>query len=177
MFAGLTPLLWAHFLGATAAIVVGGLIYFRRKGDRTHRLLGKLYVAAMLLTLVTVTLVPASVLRIGDTGVGFFHVLIIVAGLALLGAVLALRRWKRTRQPHWLRLHQIRFTFSYAGLWMAGLSQVATNPRFGLVEALTPLQFWTAFALANIAIFLAAMVFVRLYLARGDPRRSIATRV
>ena len=73
-------------------------------------------------------------------------------------------------------MHQMRFSFSYAGLLMAGLSQVATNPRFGIVTQLTPPTFWATFILSNALILAIAMVIVHRYLAVGDPLRRYAMR-
>ena len=70
----------------------------------------------------------------------------------------------------------MRFTFSYAGLLMAGFSQVTTNPRFGLIDSLTPAQFWVSFIGTNLAILGLAMFVVGKYLAKGDPRRRYALK-
>ncbi len=79
-------------------------------------------------------------------------------------------------ERRWLRMHQMRFSFSYAGLLMAGVSQVATNPRFGIVTQLTPATFWATFIFANGLILSIAMVMVHRYLAVGDPLRRYAMR-
>ena len=89
--------------------------------------------------------VHASILKFGVNGYGFFHLFIVVGFVSSVLGVFGLYQWRRTRERRWLRMHQMRFSFSYAGLLMAGLSQVATNSRFGIVTELTPATFWTMF--------------------------------
>ena len=146
------------------------------KGGKRHRRWAYAYVAAMLTTTSVVAFVPATVLEFGDSGWGFFHLFILVGGASSLVGIFALVRWKQTRDLAWLRNHQMRFAFSYAGLLMAGFSQLITNPRFGLIDSLTPAQFWVSFIGTNLAILGVAMFFVAKYLAKGDPRRRYALK-
>jgi hypothetical protein len=120
--------------------------------------------------------VPASILKFGDSSYGFFHLFIVVGFVSSLLGVFGLYKWRRMRERRWLRMHQMRFSFSYAGLLMAGVSQIATNPRFGIVMQLAPATFWTTFALTNVLILAIAMVIVFRYLAVGDPLRRYALR-
>ena len=130
----------------------------------------------MLVTTGVVAFVPATILEFGDSGWGFFHLFILVGGVSSIVGAFALWRWKVTRNPDWLRNHQIRFAFSYAGLLMAGVSQVFTNPRFGIVETMSVASFWSVFAATNLAILAAAMAIVHKFLMKGDPRRRYALR-
>jgi len=172
----LSPLLQIHLSAALLAIITGAVVFLLPKGDQRHRRWAYAYVAAMLVTTGVVAFVPATVLEFGNSGWGFFHLFILLGGASSLVGIFALVRWHSTRDPAWLRNHQMRFTFSYAGLLMAGFSQLTTNPRFGLIETLTPTQFWIAFLATNAAILGAAMAFVGRYLAKGDPRRRYALK-
>ena len=176
MLADLGPLLQIHVAAALLAIASGAIVFLLPKGTTRHRQVAWVYVSAMLVTTGVVVFVPATVLEFGSSGWGFFHLFIVVGGISSLIGIFALVRWRQTRDPAWLRNHQMRFAFSYAGLLMAGFSQIATNPRFGLVENLSAAQFWAAFAGTNLAILGVAMFIVSKYLAKGDPRRRYALR-
>lgn len=170
------PLIQVHLAAAMAAILLGAVTFILPKGDARHRRWASAYVAAMLTTTGVVAFVPATILEFGDTGWGFFHLFIVIGGVSAMIGIFALWRWRRTREAAWLRNHQIRFAFSYAGLLMAGISQITTNPRFGLIESLTPGQFWASFIGTNVAILGVAAAVVARYLAKGDPRRRHALR-
>lgn len=172
----LSPLLQIHIGAALVALITGAIVFMLPKGDRRHRRWAYVYVSAMLVTTGVVIFVPATVLEFGNTGWGFFHLFIAIGGISSLVGIFALVKWNRTRDPAWLRNHQMRFAFSYAGLLMAGFSQFTTNPRFGLIDALTPGQFWASFIVTNLAILGAAMFVVAKYLANGDPRRRYALK-
>ncbi len=176
MFENLSLLLQVHVWGAALALISGAIVFFMPKGTQRHRRVAYIYVIAMLITTGVVAFVPATVLRFGDSGWGFFHLFILVGGVSSLVGILALMRWRATRDSAWLRNHQIRFAFSYAGLLMAGFSQLATNPRFGMVGSLDAQQFWVVFASVNLAILGIAMLFVQRYVMRGDPRRRYALK-
>ncbi|MEH6662648.1 MAG: hypothetical protein V7679_13440 [Parasphingorhabdus sp.] len=170
-------LIQIHVIAAAVAILTGMVVFSLPKGDRRHRIWACIYVAAMMTTTGIVIFVPATVLEFGDSGWGFFHLFILVGGVSAFVGIFALFKWRQTRDPAWLRNHQIRFAFSYAGLLMAGFSQLSTNPRFGLVNTLTPSQFWLSFIGTNVAILAVAMFFVSRYLAKGDPRRRYALKI
>ena len=176
MLDGLSPLLIVHVAAAVVAIVSGAIVFMLPKGTRRHRRIAVVYVAAMIVTTVVVAFVPASTLKFGDSGYGFFHLFIVVGLVSSAVGVLGLYKWRRTRERRWLRMHQMRFSFSYAGLLMAGLSQFATNPRFGIVTELTPTTFWTLFSLSNALILAIAIAMVRRYIVVGDPLRRYAMR-
>ncbi len=172
----LSLLLQIHVLAALLAIGLGAIVFSLPKGGTLHRRFASAYVLAMVVTTGVVVFVPATVLEFGDSGWGFFHLFILVGGVSSLVGAFALWRWKVTRDPEWLRNHQVRFAFSYAGLLMAGISQVFTNPRFGIVETMTAGSFWAIFAATNFAILAVTMVIVQRYLMKGDPRRRYALR-
>ncbi|MGB3165985.1 MAG: hypothetical protein WBA68_04325 [Alteraurantiacibacter sp.] len=170
----LTLLLQIHIVSALAAILLGAVVFLLPKGGKRHRRIASLYVIAMFGTTGVVIWVPATVLPFGDSGWGFFHLFIVVGGVSSAVGAFALYKWRKTSDPAWLRNHQVRFAFSYAGLLMAGFSQIATNPMFGLVSAMSASTFWTIFIATNAAILLVAMLIVNRYLMKGDPRRRYA---
>jgi uncharacterized membrane protein len=177
MWSGLGPLLVVHVVSALVAIAAGAVTFLLPKGGRRHRQVALIYVAAMVVTTSVVAFVPATVLPFGDSGYGFFHLFIVVGLVSSLLGLFGLYKWRRTRDKAWLRMHQMRFSFSYAGLLMAGVSQPLTNPRFGLVGEMEPALFWLIFLAVNGAILGTAMIMVQRYVARGDPLRRYAMRV
>ena len=174
--ADFTLLIWIHVVGAIAAMILGAVTFLLPKGGKRHRRWARLYVLAMLVTTGVVIFVPATVMPFGIWHFGFFHLFILVGGVSALVGIYALRQWFRTRDPEWLRNHQVRFALSYAGLWMAGVAQMVTNPDFGIIDTLSPAAFWSVFAAANLAVFGIAAFFVYRYLMRGDPRRRYALK-
>ena len=171
MFADLSPLLLVHFVSACTAIICGATIFLSRKGSVGHRWMGMTYIGAMLITIVSVIPVPATVMPIMETRFGFFHVFIVVGFVSLSIGIERLLRWRQTRDPAALKSHQVNLAYSYAGLLMAGFSQIATNPRWLLVELTTQTQFWVIFAAVNAAIYGVAAYLIQTRIAKGDPLR------
>jgi len=177
MLHGLGPLIIVHIASALVAIAAGAIVFALPKGTCAHRRVAWVYVVAMIVTTSVVAFVPVTVLPFGDSGYGFFHLFILVGFVSSTLGIFGLYKWRRTRERRWLRMHQMRFAFSYAGLLMAGFSQIFTNPRFGIVAEMAPAAFWIVFVGTNVAVLAAAMYVVQRYLARGDPLRRYAMRV
>jgi uncharacterized membrane protein len=97
-----------HAIFASVAILMGGLQFARRKGDRRHRLSGRVYVAAMVLTALT------SFFLTGMTGgFSFLHALSLVTLGTLVYTFLSLRRGE-------IVAHLYSMTYLYGGLLTAG---------------------------------------------------------
>ncbi|MBH5322995.1 DUF2306 domain-containing protein [Aurantiacibacter sediminis] len=172
MLADLSPLVLIHFVTACYAIVAGAAIFLMRKGTKLHRTIGASYIAAMFITVVSVVPVEATVMPFFGTRFGFFHVFVLVGFISLAFGIRAILKWRSTRDIEWLRAHQIHLAYSYAGLLMAGFSQMATNPRWLVVSPFeTMTQFWIAFAAVNAAIYGVAIWLIQSKLAKGDPKR------
>ncbi len=147
MFANIPPLIWVHFIATLVALPLGLQQLVGLKGGAGHRLGGRVYIVAIL-----VALLSALASFKPETRFLPFHILAIVGLTSLTQGTLALRRWLRTREPAALRRHKISMAFSWLGLAMAGLSQITSNPRFGLVGGMEPAQFWTVLAVTNAAM-------------------------
>jgi len=77
-----TPLIIAHTFVAVCALVVGGILLFRRKGTFSHRMLGWAWVGLM----VCVALVSFGIQRRGFSwihGLSVFTLAILVVGIRL----------------------------------------------------------------------------------------------
>lgn len=135
-----------HILAAVLALVCGALVFLLRKGTARHRLLGRVYVVAMVVLNVT----ALSIFRLFD-GFGPFHVAALLSLATVIPAFFAAYR----KRPGWLQRHYFLMSFSYVGLLSAAASEAATRlPR-------TP--FWGAVVAASLVVFLAggAVVFAR----------------
>ena len=171
MFTDLGPLVLIHFVTACYAIIAGAAIFLMPKGKQLHRTVGTSYIAAMFVTVASVVPVEATVMPIMGSRFGFFHVFVVLGFISLAFGIRAILKWRSTRDPEWLRAHQIHLAYSYAGLLMAGFSQMATNPRWLMVHVDSMTQFWTIFAAVNIAIYAVAMWLIQTRIAKGDPLR------
>ena len=168
-----SPLVTAHFVSAIIAIFAGAVVFLSRKGTPFHRTVASTYIVAMFATVLTVVPVEATTLRIGNTRFGFFHVFIVIGLISLSVGLAALWRWRQHGNPKDLKAHQMHFAYSYAGLLMAGFSQISTNPMWGLVQGGGTTQFWIVFGITNVAIYSVASYFVITRIQRRDPLRFL----
>lgn len=148
MLANLSPLLLAHFVAACLALPLGLYQLLARQGTPGHALAGRLYVPAMLLC----NLGALASFRL-DTQFLPFHILALVSLSSLGSGMWALRRWLQNRQPGDLKTHKIQMAYSWLGLMMAGVSQVLTNPRFGIIEGYEPVRFWGLVIGLNLLLY------------------------
>ncbi|MEM0961659.1 MAG: DUF2306 domain-containing protein [Bacteroidota bacterium] len=102
-----------HTLLGVVALVTGATVLVRRKGDRMHRLVGRVY---------AVTMATLCLLSFGlrDTtpmfaGYGPFHVAAVISLVTVTAGVVV--AWRR--RPGWLEGHYQWMTWSYIGLVMA----------------------------------------------------------
>lgn len=162
MFANIPPLIWVHFLATLVALPLGLHQLLVEKGTPQHRRNGYIYMVAMLLALL-----PALASYRPGTPFLPFHILAFV-GLYSLGAgMLALRRWLRDRNPVDLRRHKINMGYSWLGLAMAGVSQFASNPRFGLAPPMGSTQFWLVLTVLNLAMYAIGSAWIFRKLAKS----------
>ncbi len=102
-----------HTALGVAALATGAFVLARRKGDGLHRVVGRVYAAAM---------VGLCVLSFGlrDTtplfaGYGPFHIAAVVSLVTVVAGVVV--AWRR--RPGWLEGHYMWMAWSYVGLVMA----------------------------------------------------------
>jgi uncharacterized membrane protein len=93
----LLPLGWVHFLASLAAIAFGLLVLICPKGTPVHRMRGRMYAAAIVLTCVTA-------LGIYRTGRFFFPHWFAAATLIVTAIGVASAHWK-TPRTGWRHLH------------------------------------------------------------------------
>lgn len=140
------PLGWAHTTSAVTALVAGAAVLLLRKGTRTHRRIGWVYVGSMLALNGTALLIYRLFGGFGPFHVGaLFSLATVVAGL-----VPAVRR----RPPHrWVERHYWWMTYSYVGLVAAAVSEAATR--------LPSVVFWWAVALPTAVVLVVGSALIR----------------
>ena len=148
MLDNLPPLLLAHLVAACLAMPLGLYQLVARQGTPGHALAGRLYVPAMLVC-------NLGALASYRPGTPFlpFHILALVSLYSLGSGLWSLRRWLRSRNADALKTHKIQMAYSWLGLMMAGISQVLTNQRFGIVDGFDPVSFWTMVVAVNAVLY------------------------
>ncbi len=169
MFADMPLLIWVHFLTALIALPLGLTQLLAAKGTPVHRLLGRIYVPVML-----VSLLSALTTITDGTQFLFFHILALVGLWSLWNGMRNLRRWLKGGDPAHLRAHKLDMGFSWLGLFMAGVSQVLVNPRFGIAEFTSGWTYWTLFGAINVVIYAAGSWWI--YRRLVGPPEQQATR-
>lgn len=117
-----SPLGALHFMCAVGALFLGPYIIMRPKGTKTHRWLGRIWAAMMIVIIF-------SALSMYDmTGYpNLFHFFALVSLVTLCRALWAIWSYKRTKNPKRLNAHQHSMVWAYFGLFMAGLWQIVFN--------------------------------------------------
>ena len=86
-----SPALLIHIAAAIPAILLGPVALYRSRRDRTHRVLGRIWVASMVLLSVSSLWIPAGVFPL-LWGFGPIHALSVFVLVMLGRAILAIRR-------------------------------------------------------------------------------------
>jgi uncharacterized membrane protein len=117
-----TWLSWLHIAAAALAMLLGLLVLFRRKGTRSHRTLGRAYVASM------------AVLNLSAFGMyrlfgvfGPFHIAAVVSTLTIAAGMRAILKRPRTQRT--VELHLVFMYWSVLGLYAAFFSELMVRVR------------------------------------------------
>jgi uncharacterized membrane protein len=108
----------AHLLIAVAALVLGALVLFIRKGTRSHRWLGRSYLVSML----ALNFSALLIYEVFD-GFGAFHWLALFSLASVLAGYQAV--WRKF--PWWKNPHAYYMVGSYVGLVAAAAAEVASR--------------------------------------------------
>lgn len=145
-----------HLAASLLALATGAVVLLRSKGTRSHRRLGWVFAASMLV-------LNVSALRIYRlTGTfGPFHVAALISLASLLAGVWA--AWRRKPNDRsWLPRHYYFMSWSYLGLVAAAVAEVATRvPAVQAIAGGPTAVFWVTVALASIAVFVIGGRMIR----------------
>ena len=107
-----------HVAAAVTALALGAAVLRRSKGDRRHRISGRVYVVCMLVVNI------AALITYKETGqFGAFHALAIASLLTLAAGVMPF--FLGFRGPGHVERHAYFMSWSYVGLVGAGTAQLA----------------------------------------------------
>jgi uncharacterized membrane protein len=136
---------WFHIVCALVAMASGAAVLLRRKGTRSHRRLGWVYVGSMLALNGTALMIYRLF-----GGFGPFHVAAVFSLATVLGGIVpAYRR----RPANWLERHYAWMAWSYVGLCAAAVAEVGTRvPGF---------QFWWAVIIGSLLVIGGGGMMIR----------------
>lgn len=114
-----TPLLLSHVLAALVSVPLGGYQLWRRpRGDRVHKLLGRVWVVLML----WVSLTSFAIREINDGSFSWIHILSVVTLVSLAYSIVQVRRGD-------VAAHVRAIRGSYLGLLGAGIGAAVVPQR------------------------------------------------
>ncbi len=155
------PMGYGHMLAGLVSVAIGPVVFFRRKGTRSHRILGYIYVVLMLG-------VNVSALTMYDFtgGPNLFHVFAIISLGTITPGIFCAVRARMTGSPRAVEAHYYWMSWSYFGLLAAFVSQIGSRVdlgqwAFGL----------SIFSLIGMAMFPLALIAN--WLIRGQADRVL----
>ncbi len=109
----LTGPILLHLATALSAAILGPFILFRRKGDKTHKMLGRIWAALMIFTAISSAFIRAPGAGIAGSGFSYIHIFTVWTLISIPLGIWAIRR-KKTR------MHRGIMAGLYVGLLIAG---------------------------------------------------------
>ncbi len=135
----------AHVVAALSALGAGAAVLLLPKGTRTHRVIGTVYVLALVL----VNVAALSLHR--ESTFGVFHALAVVSLVTIAVGLSPLLFGKRS--PIAITNHAYCMTWSYAGLVAAGYGQLAVAVGQEVGAWVAPVAIATVLSISAIVIF------------------------
>jgi len=160
----LLPLGWVHFIASLIAVGVGAAILVRPKGTPKHRLRGRVYVAAVLVTSITA-------LGIYRLGAFFFAHWFGIAALIVIVLGVTAAHFKIPRRG-WMQLHLTCMLLSFYILIGGGVNEVFLRVTFlrRLAPNLdSPIVGMTHFVVMVLFAALIAYFNIKSLMRRGMP--------
>lgn len=132
-----------HTIFAILAMVFGGIVLLKVKGDKTHKVLGYIYVVCML----GLNATAFAIYNFGSFSI--FHGFAVVSLAALSAGMIPVI--KRTK--NWYRKHFYFMNWSVVGLYCAFWAETGTRLLNGE-------HFWWVVALASFGTAMVGMVLI-----------------
>jgi uncharacterized membrane protein len=154
-----------HAITAGFAMLLGAMVLFMRKGSETHKALGKVWAASMVVAGLSAMFIPAEVfplVKLGSLVWGPIHILIITTLGSLLRAIQMAREGK-------IRAHRGHMIGSYSGLVIAGAFAFTPGRMLHawsktLIEVMGSTPFWVTLCLATVIALIALGLALRVAL-------------
>jgi uncharacterized membrane protein len=108
-----------HIAAAVLSLVVGASILLCQKGTPRHRLMGRVWVAAMFVTVLS----SFGIRELNHGHLSWIHSLAVLTAISLLRAIWAIRQGN-------VSAHVAAMRGSFIGLVVAGIAAVVTPQRF-----------------------------------------------
>ena len=134
-----------HVLAAFTALVAGAAVLPLPKGTHTHRVIGTVYVLALVL----VDVAALSLHR--ENAFGVFHALAVVSLVTIAVGLSPLLLGRRS--PAGIATHAYCMTWSYAGLVAAGCGQLAVAVGQDAAAWVVPVAIGTVLSISGVVIF------------------------
>ncbi|WP_297321849.1 DUF2306 domain-containing protein [Novosphingobium sp.] len=113
-----------HFVTAFPALILGPIVLIRRKGDRLHRLLGRIWVGLLLVSAAASAFIHSPGGGVAGTGFSFIHGFTVWTIVCVPLGVWFARTGK-------VEAHRSIMTGLYTGLVIAGLTTLIPGRLFG----------------------------------------------
>ena len=134
-----------HVLAALSALGAGAAVLLAPKGTHTHRVVGTVYVLALVL----VNVAALSLHR--ESTFGVFHALAVASLVTIAVGISPLLLGKRS--PMVIATHAYCMTWSYAGLVAAGCGQLAVAVGQGVGAWVIPVTIAAVLSISGVVIF------------------------
>jgi uncharacterized membrane protein len=134
-----------HVLAAFSALGAGAAVLLMPKGTHTHRVVGAVYVLALVL----VNVAALSLHR--ENTFGVFHALAVVSLVTIAVGLSPLLFGKRSQMV--ITNHAYCMTWSYAGLVAAGCGQLAVAVGQDMGAWVVPVAIATVLVISGVFIF------------------------
>jgi uncharacterized membrane protein len=134
-----------HVVAAVSALGAGAAVLLFPKGTHTHRVIGAVYVLALVL----VNVAALSLHR--ENTFGVFHALAVVSLITIAVGLSPFLLGKRS--PTIISIHAYCMTWSYAGLVAAGCGQLTVAVTQDAGAWVVPLAIASALSISGLVIF------------------------
>jgi uncharacterized membrane protein len=134
-----------HVAAASSALLAGAAVLLLPKGTQTHRVVGTVYVIALVL----VNVAALSLHR--ENAFGVFHGLAVVSLVTIAVGLSPLLLGRRS--PMVITTHAYCMTWSYAGLVAAGCGQLAVAVGRDVGAWVVPVAIGTVLSMSAVVIF------------------------
>ncbi len=149
------PIGQLHLASAIVALAAGGWVVLRPKGTATHRRIGWVYAASMLVLNVTALMIY----RLTGT-FGPFHIAAIFSLATLVAGIIP--AWRRRPVEKWLEQHYYWMAYSYLGLLAATVAETATRvPAIRSFAGGASPAFWIVVVVVSVAVFVVGGRVIR----------------